>query len=91
MRPLTIAVICIALGGCATYRPTSSGYSSPPAHANSAQFPAGASTPSPNPAGSAPQFVVPVSGGVIVAMPLGGNLFLPLEGGPPVVGIATGP
>ncbi len=40
----------------------------------------------------APQCVIPVSGGPMrVALPLGGSVFLPVDGGAPVVGIAASP
>jgi hypothetical protein len=39
---------------------------------------------------SAPQVVIPATGGAPeVATPVGGDMYIPVTGGPPIVGIAT--
>jgi len=52
-------------------------------------------TESANPAvseDSLPRLVIPAFGGApIVAIPLGGGLFLPVTGGPPIIGVSTSP
>lgn len=56
-----------------------------------AQAPATAECRAPTP-GVVPRFVIPASGGpMLVALPLGGNVFLPLDGAAPVTGIAASP
>ena len=89
MRVFPMILAAAALSGCANYRPAGTGE-----HFTAGTAVAGPSDPAavtvPTPAGASPQFVIPVTGGpMLVALPLGGSFFLPLDGGAPLVGIAV--
>jgi hypothetical protein len=84
MRVFPVILIAVALSGCATYRPAGSGdhFTAGTAAAVPADPPARAS--------GLPQFVIPVTGGpMLVALPLGGSFYLPLDGAAPLVGTAV--
>ena len=90
MRVFLIILAVLALAGCATRASRLTG-ASDPAPSTVAGASAGAAVSSARPTGM-PQLVVPVSGGaMLVALPLGSSLFLPLDGGAPVTGLAVSP
>jgi hypothetical protein len=91
MRVFPVVLGALTLAGCATYGPPRTGeliVGSAAAHATAGQSPAAM----PKHVNGLPQFVIPVSGGpMLVALPLGGSFFLPVDGSPPVTGIAAVP
>jgi len=90
VRACLITLATAALTGCAAYNVASTGNTA--ATLSATEFPAALpATTLTQPAGM-PQFVLPVTGGaMILALPLGGNLFLPLDGSPPVAAMAISP
>jgi hypothetical protein len=81
----------LALAGCATHASLRSGAAAPAAALARTPAAAAPGARAPPPIG-VPQFVIPVSGGpMLVALPLGGNVFLPVDGAAPVTGIAASP
>jgi hypothetical protein len=74
----------LALAGCATHAYLRSAEILPAAALALAPAAAQPGAPTPPPSG-VPQLVIPVNGGpMLVALPLGGNLFLPVNGTAPV-------
>lgn len=86
MRGFLIILGVVALAGCAIHEPARTGEHIVEG-AGSATDPNPGETPMQ--ASTAPQFVIPISGGpMIAALPLGGSFFLPVDDGPPVTGLA---
>lgn len=89
MRVLPFILGSLALAACATHHPASTDGPLAAASASGAPAAAGPGV-SPSLASGAPRPVIPVTGGpMLVALPLGGSLFLPLNDGPPVTAIQT--
>jgi|GEM_PF-6868765 hypothetical protein len=86
-RRLLILPILLVMAGCARIDTTPD---DPQAVADEPQ----AAAPSTNSAGQdmSPRLVIPATGGPpVVAIPLGGNLYLPVTGGAPTPGIRVSP
>ena len=81
MRVFLIIFAAAALSGCATHPPGSAAhFTAGTAVATQADPTAGSAAPQ---SSGLPQFVIPVTGGPLrVALPLGGSVFLPLDGAP---------
>lgn len=92
MKQIAIAVLLLAVAGCATEGPlrTPAWTGSLPSAAPPPEMPA----PSPPPPANdlMPRFVLPATGGApVTAIPLGGSIYQPLTGGPPIIATPLGP
>jgi hypothetical protein len=86
-RRLFLFPILLAMAGCASID-TTQGSHRGVAHESQA------ATPSPDPAvqDNSPRLVIPVTGGApVLAIPLGGGIYLPVTGGAPTPGIPVTP
>jgi hypothetical protein len=84
---LLMLPLLLALAGCATMDTT-------PGHPQGIPGESQASSPSTDSVGQdhAPRLVIPMTGGApVLAIPIGGDLYLPVTGGAPVPGIPVSP
>ena len=90
MRVYMIILTTAALAGCAAYDVASTGNT--PATPSASEIPAALPDAMTTPPAGTPRSVLPVTGGaMILALPLGGSVFLPLDGSPPVTAMAISP
>jgi len=85
-------IVILALGGCASLGPLPGSARSP----GSARDSAGSSTAvSAYPAqdqNTSPRLIIPADGSApVIGIPIGGDLYLPVTGGPPVTAVGTSP
>jgi len=92
MKSIAIAVLLVAIAGCATRGPIGSAAAAAPWASMPSASAAIPSASQPGQDDFMPKLVIPVTGGApVTAIPLGGNLYQPVTGGPPVPGMPISP